>query len=189
MKKWVVLMFVASCYGVHGQAPVADFKLPNVVDGGTVSLSSYPTCSALAIVFTSNACPYDGYYTARIKDLIDTYQGKIQFILVNSFQEPEENVDKMKTAYARWGLPVPYLADKDQSVLNALGARKSPEVFLLKESGGKYNVVYNGAIDDNPQMASAATRLYLRSAIDKTLAGQKPDAASVRPTGCSIRKK
>jgi hypothetical protein len=189
MKKWIVLLMVASGVTLWAQAPVADFKLTNVVDGGTVSLTTYPTCSAVAIIFTSNACPYDGYYTARIKDLVDTYQGKIQFILINSFQEPEESIEKMKAAYARWGLPVPYLADKEQTVMNSLGAKKSPEVFLLKEASGKYNVVYNGAIDDNPQMASAATRRYLKSAIDKILAGQNPDAPMVRPTGCSIRKK
>ena len=180
---------VVSCYAVSAQTPVADFKLPNVVDGENISLSGYPTCSALAIIFTSNACPYDGYYTARIKDLIDTYQGKIQFILINSFQEPEESADKMKAAYSRWGLPVPYLADKDQTVMTSLGAKKSPEVFLLKSANGKYSLVYSGAIDDNPQMASAATRQYLKSAIDKTLAGQNPEAAMVRPTGCTIRKK
>ena len=189
MKKWIVLLMVASYYALSAQTPVADFKLPNVVDGETVSLSSYPTCSALAIVFTSNACPYDGYYTARIKDLIDTYQGKIQFILINSFQEPEESADKMKTAYSRWTLPVPYLADKDQTVMNSLGAKKSPEVFLLKSANGKYELVYSGAIDDNPQMASAVTRQYLKAAIDKTLAGQSPEAPVVRPTGCSIRRK
>jgi hypothetical protein len=189
MKKWIVLLMVAGFHAASAQTPVADFKLTNVVDGQPVSLSSYPTCSALAIVFTSNACPYDGYYTARIKDLIDTYQGKVQFILINSFQEAEESIDKMKAAYSRWGLPVPYLADKDQSVMNSLGARKSPEVFLLKPSNGKYTVVYSGAIDDNPQVATAVTQPYLKNMIDKTLAGQKVDSPSSRAIGCTIRKK
>ena len=96
------------------QTPVQNFKLTNVVDGSVVSLESYPTCSGLTIIFTGNACPYDGYYTERIKDFITTYQGKIQFLLVNSFQEAEEAADKMKDAHSSWGLPVPYLADKAQ---------------------------------------------------------------------------
>ena len=184
----IVFLFIISL-GLRAQTPVQNFKLTNVVDGSTVSLESYPACAGLAILFTSNACPYDGYYVARIKDLIDTHQGKIQFLLVNSFQETEEAIDQMKDIYARWGLPVPYLTDKEQEAMTCLGAKKSPEVFLLKNMNGKYTVVYSGAIDDNPQVANAVTQPYLKTAIDKMLAGQKIDPPMVRAVGCSIRKK
>ena len=189
MEKILVAILLMTSLGLPAQTPVQNFKLTNVMDGSTVSLESYPTCTGLGILFTSNACPYDGYYTARIKDLIDTYQGKIQFLLINSFQEAEEGVDKMKDVYTRWGLPVPYLTDKEQEAMVCLGAKKSPEVFLLKNMNGKYTVVYNGAIDDNPQVASAVTQPYLKTAIDKMLAGQKIDPPMVRAVGCSIRKK
>ena len=189
MEKILVAILLMISLGLQAQTPVQNFTLINVIDGSTVSLESYPTCTGLAILFTSNACPYDGYYTARIKDLIDTHQGKIQFLLINSFQEAEEAVDKMKTFHGRWGLPVPYLADKEQAAMACLGAKKSPEVFLLKNTNGKYTVVYNGAIDDNPQVASAVTQPYLKTAIDKMLAGQKIESPIIRAVGCSIRKK
>ena len=84
---------------------------------------------------------------------------------------------------------VPYLADKDQVAMNALGVKKSPEVFLLKYSGGKFTIAYNGAIDDNPQVAKDVNQKFLKDAIDKMLGGQKIEVASNRAVGCSIRRK
>ena len=54
-----------------------------------------------------------------------------------------------------------------------LNAHKSPEVFLLKNEGGKFTVVYHGAIDDNAQVESDVRQNYLRSAIDNMLANKK----------------
>ena len=189
MRRLLIGILVAVSFSVVAQTPVQNFTLTNVVDGASVSLESYPSCSGLVVLFTSNTCPYDGYYTARLKHLITTYQGKIQFLLVNSYQEPEESAIKMKSAYDSWTLPVPYLADKDQAAMECLGARKSPEAFLLKNNGGKFTVVYSGSIDDNAQVSAAVTESYLRSAIDKLLAGQQINTPTVRAIGCSIRKK
>ena len=189
MKYILAVLNVVLCFSLHAQAPVQNFKLTNVIDGAVVSLETYPTCSGLVIIFTSNVCPYDGYYTERIKGFIATYREKIEFLFVNSFQESEESVDQMKSMHSKWGISVPYLADKDQAVMACLGAKKSPEVFLLKNLKGSYTIVYSGAIDDNPQMASAVTQPYLKLAIEKMLAGQSPDPVAVRAAGCSIRRK
>ena len=183
-----VLLLTLSSLLANGQNPVQNFTLLNVADSKMVSLDSYPTCSGLVVLFTGNNCPYDAYYTARIKSLVTAYQGKIQFVLVNSYTEPEEGIDKMKEKYNAWGLSVPYLVDKDQLAMENLGAKKSPEAFLLKNTGGKYTISYGGAIDDNPQVAQDARQNYLKNAIDKLLANQTPDA-SVRAVGCTIRKK
>jgi hypothetical protein len=119
--------------------------------------------------------------------MISTYNGKIQFLLVNSNIEPEESVEKMRIHYT--DMNVPYLADKDQLVLNLFGAKKSPEAFLLKNSAGKSSVVYSGAIDDNPQVPKDANQKFLKDAIDKMLAGQKIEVSINRAVGCTIRKK
>lgn len=189
MNRILFLLFAIGSFSLSAQTPIQNFTLTNVADGATISLDGYPTCSGMVIIFTSNVCPYDGYYTARIKHLVTTYQGKIQFLLINSYQEPEESADKMKAAYDGWTLPVPYLVDKDQVAMQCLGAKKSPEVFLLKNTGGKYTVVYSGALDDNAQASVAVTETYLRSAIDKLLAGQTIATPAVRAVGCTIRKK
>ena len=159
------------------------------MDSSSVSLGTYPNSSAIAILFTSNSCPYDTYYADRIKNLVSVYQGKIQFLFINSYQEPGEAEEKMKEAFGRWGLAVPYLADKEQTAMISLGAKKSPEVFLLKNENGKHTVSYSGAIDDNPQAANAVVQSYLKAAIDKLLSGQNLDVPMVRAVGCTIRRK
>jgi len=73
--------------------------------------------------------------------------------------------------------------------MEAFGARKSPEVFLLTTVNGKFNIVYSGAIDDNPQAASDVNQHFVKDAIDKLIAGKKIDVAMQRAIGCTIRKK
>src|SRR6187402_52322 len=139
MKKLIAVLLIGfSFFAAMAQTTIQNFSLVNVADSKIVSLDSYPTCSGMVVLFTGNNCPYDAYYTARLKSLITSYQGKIQFVLINSYIEPEESIDKMKEKYNAWELSVPYLADKDQVVMESLGARKSPEAFLLKNAGGKY---------------------------------------------------
>ncbi len=189
MKNFFLFFFMMVSLTLTAQTPVQNFTLINVADGASISLNSYPARSGLVIIFTSNVCPFDNYYFDRIRNLINAYPGKIQFLLINSFQDPEESADKMKTTYSLWNLPVPYLADKEQIAMDCLGAKKSPEVFLLSGSPGKYQVAYHGAIDDNPQSPPAVTAHYLNAAIDKLLAGQKIDVATVRAVGCTMRRK
>ena len=187
MKMIATLIFVASATMALGQQPVNPFALTDVADGSSVSLDSYST--PVVVIFTSNECAYDNYYTSRIKSLIGQYAGKIQFILINAHVGPAESAEQMSMKYKTWGLNVPYLADKDQLAMDILGARKSPEAFLLQKTAGKYFLVYKGLIDDNPQVASDVKQNYLKENIDKLLAGQKITVPEMRAIGCSIRKK
>ncbi len=189
MKNVLFLFFVASFLSLAAQRHVQNFTLTNVADGNSLSLEAYSNSPGIAVLFTSNECPYDHYYLDRIKNLINTYQGKIQFLLINSYQEPEEAEEKMKEAFGKWGLNVPYLSDKDQTAMTSLGAKKSPEVFLLKHDGKNYTIVYSGAIDDNPQVESAVNQAYLKTAIEKLLSKNILEIQTEYAVGCSIRRK
>ena len=189
MKYNVLFWLCFFAFPLWAQTPVENFTLINVADGASVSLDGCAGCKGVAIIFTSSVCPYDQYNLGRIKNLVNTYQGKIQFLLINSYLEPEESSENMKNFQASSGLTVPYLADKDQVAMNVLGARRSPEVFLLKKLNNRQVVIYHGALDDNPQVPNAVTQNYLKAAIDKLLAGQEIDTPVTRAVGCSIRKK
>lgn len=181
-----LITFVFS-YGLTAQTPVQNFTLVNVADDKSLSLNQFSSSAVVVVLFTSNDCPFDNYYKDRIKEMINAYAGKVQFLLINSSIEPDESVEKMHIHLN--DLNVPYLADKDQVVMNALGARKSPEAFLLKNSGGQFTTAYSGAIDDNPQVPKEANENFLKDAINKVLAGQKIDIANNRAVGCSMRRK
>ena len=189
MKHIIFILSLILSFSTYGQQPVHNFTLTNVDDGSKISLDGYPSCTGLVAIFTSNDCAFDNYYTSRIKSLVDRYAGKIQFILINSYLEPEESVEKMAAEYRTWDLHIPYLTDKDQTAMDCMGAKKSPEAFLLKNMGNNYVLVYSGAIDDNAQVPTDVKETYLVNSIDKLIAGQKIEVPSVRAAGCSIRRK
>ena len=87
------------------------------------------------------------------------------------------------------GLTMPYLADKDQTLMQSLKATKSSHCFLLKSTGGKFMVFYNGAFDDNAQVEADVRASYLRDAITAMLNNQSIAMTEVRPVGCNIKRK
>ena len=164
--KIVIAFFLLAVSGYsNAQQVIQNFSLLNAVDEKTISLDQYNSSRCVVIIFSGNECPFDNYYKTRIKQLINAYNGKVQFLLVNSYIDPQEAVEKMAIHYT--DLEVPYLADKDQSVMRSLGARKSPEAFLLKPADGKFFLVYSGAIDDNPQVASDTKQNFLKDSKTK----------------------
>jgi metal-sulfur cluster biosynthetic enzyme len=188
MKK--LLLFSLLCLTLPLAAQqLENFSLVNVTNNQKVGLDTYPSCSGIVIIFTSNACPYDEYYRARIKKMSAELQDKVPVLLVNSNQEPAESIENMKAKARQLNLSVPYLADKDQVLMQRLGATKNPQAFLLKNVGGKFSVVYTGAIDDNAQVEGDVKQAYLKDAIDIMLANQKIATPEIRPAGCTIRKK
>lgn len=189
MKANLVILLLFMGFSAAAQPPVKSFTLTDVTHGAAVSLDSYASSSGVVVLFTSNACPYDTYYTERLTSLINSYLGKVPFLLVNSHLDPEESEENMKVKASAWPFKEPYLADKNQVAMSALGARRSPEAFLLKPVKGNFVVLYSGAIDDNPQEPGAVTVQHLRNAIDGLLAGKHGTHHQERAVGCSIRKK
>jgi hypothetical protein len=189
MKKFfLIIVFCSTLLPLCAQQ-LENFALTNVINDQKVGLDTYPSCSGIIIIFTSNVCPYDDYYRARIKKLSSDHQDKVPVLLVNSSVEPAESVESMKAKAKQINMTLPYLADKDQLLLQRLGATKSPQAFLLKNSGGKFSVVYSGAIDDNAQVEADVRKSYLKDAIDIMLSNQQIATPEIRPAGCTIRKK
>ena len=188
LKFITVFSFVLLASIAHSQS-VEDFSLINATTGKRITLATYPTCAGLIIIFTSNECAYDEYYRDRIKRIAASHPTDIPMLLVNSGVEPEESVDNMVKKANALGLNMPYLADKEQVLMKQLGASRTPQAFLLKNSNGKFNVVYKGALDDNPQVPADVRHAYLQDAIDIMLSNQNIETPEVRPVGCVIRKK
>jgi peroxiredoxin len=168
------------------QLNVPDFTLNDVNKKTPVALSEFKNLKAIVVLFTTNECPFDSYYKTRVKTLIESYSGKVQFLLINSANDPQETPEKMTIHYTDFG--VPYLEDKEQIAMDLFGARKSPEVYLLTPEADQFKVVYSGAIDDSPQVAEDTKENYLKNAIEKLLTGQKIKIENNRVIGCTIRR-
>lgn len=98
---------------------------------------------------------------------------------------PEDSFDAMKERASAQGFNFHYLYDEDQSVLNAYGAERTPEVFLFDQDR---RLVYHGAIDDSRE-EEGVTQDYLREAIEAVLAGEEPPVTETTPVGCSVKRK
>jgi len=197
MKKYIYIMpfallMITSSVMIQHSKSIHDFTLKNAVDGEEFSLSSYRSAKGVVVIFTSNYCPYAKLYENRIQDLAEAYQDKgIRFILINP-NNPErskiEGIQKMAEKARAKSFEFPYLSDSEQKVADMFGAEKTPEAYLLKNEQGAFRVVYKGAIDDNPQVASDVSQEYLKDAIDKVLQNRSVGDEDVRPTGCVIRR-
>lgn len=175
------------------KSSVENFTLVNTVDNSKVSLNSFSNKKGVVVIFTSDFCPYSKLYEERIDELAKEFSDKgIQFILINPnnpLVSQDDSVEKMAKNAKEKGYRFPYLADKDQKVADAFGATKTPEVYLLRPSGSNFKIVYSGAIDDNPQVASDVAQAYLHDAISNLLSGKPIQRNHQRPTGCMIKKR
>jgi peroxiredoxin len=187
MKKLVIILISIFTMGyTHGQN-VNDFSLTDVKSKKNVSLSDFGNRKGVVVIFTSNICPFSVYYEGRITQLVSDYSGDIQFLLINSYNDDKESDEEMKNKIITWGINIPYLSDKSGVAMKGFGAKKSPEVFLLRPNGTGYSVFYKGAIDNNPQVASDVKEPYLKMNIENLISGRGVAVPNTRPIGCMIK--
>ena len=171
----------------------ADFRLKNV-DGEFVSMNSLGDIKGVIVTFTCNSCPYAKLYEQRIIDLDNTFRPQgFPVVAINPNdpqRKPEDSFENMAARSEKMDYPFPYVFDETQEVARAFGATNTPHNYLLeKNEEGKFVVRYIGAIDDNPQDASAVTKRYVEDAIEALRKGEEPAVTSTKAIGCSIKTK
>ena len=169
-----------------------DFKLKNV-DGKMVSLADYKESKGFIIAFTCNACPYAVMYEDRLIELHNTYASKgYPVVAINPNcpeRQPADSYAEMQKRAKDKSFPFPYLVDESQDITKAYGATNTPHMYVLNKEGGKYKVMYIGAVDNNARDASKASRKYIEEAIDSILSGGKVKESRTKAVGCTIKWK
>jgi peroxiredoxin len=165
---------------------VPSFRLRGV-DGVEHSLEDYADAEVLVLVQSCNHCPYVQAWEGRMKAIQRDYADPgVKLVAVNSNDPeryPEDSFEEMGRRAEREGFNFDYLWDEDQSVARALGAGRTPEVFVFDCDR---RLVYHGAIDDSRD-ESGVTQEYLRDALDAVLGGREPPVAETPPSGCSVK--
>ena len=164
-----------------------DFALPGP-DGQTVTWSRDPLVKLHVFCFLGTECPLARIYGPRLQQMSDDFaeQG-VQFLgIVSNIQDSMAEMSQ----YARdHGINFPLGKDYDQRVTSALGATRTPEVFVVDRGG---SIRYQGRIDDQYQPGvsrSEATQHDLRNAIEALLAGSSPAATKTEAVGCLIGRR
>jgi peroxiredoxin len=163
-----------------------DFTLLGV-DGEEHSLASYADAPLLALIQSCNHCPYVLAWEGRMIGVQRDYAARgVRLVAVNSndaSRHPDDSYEHMVEHAQEKGFNFDYLHDPEQRLVRALGAKRTPEVFLFDRDR---RLVYHGAIDDNRDEADVSRR-YLRDALDAALDGATPSSADTAPVGCTVK--
>ncbi|HZY83521.1 MAG TPA: redoxin domain-containing protein, partial [Gemmataceae bacterium] len=124
-------------------AAVADFALPDT-HRRPRSLNDFKDKKALVIVFVGTECPLANLYVPTLIELHKEYAGKgVQFLAINA--NAQDSFIAVSAHAQERDIPFPVLKDFDGRAADALGARRTPEAFLLD---AKHVLRYRGRIDD-----------------------------------------
>lgn len=172
---------------------VKDFSLENV-DGSMVSLASLgEDVKGATVVFTCNTCPYAVMYEDRLVELSAKAKAAgypIIAIMPNDLEiKPGDSLEKMKERAEEKGFDFPYIIDAKQEVFPQFGATKTPEVYILNKTDEGFQVVYNGAIDDNHEEPEAVEVKFVEDAYGALGKGEAIDPEKTKAVGCSIKVK
>ncbi len=166
-------------------AKVANFTAKGA-DGQPHSLKDYAGKKAIVIIVIGTECPVSNLYVVTLREMQQQYESKgVQLLAINS--NDFDTYDEMVAHAKDRKINFPVLKDEDHSAVDAIGARRTPEAFLLD---AQQIIRYHGRIDDQYGIRyrrASPTKTELKDAIDELLAG-KPIAVpeSDASQGCLI---
>ncbi|MFT3712397.1 MAG: redoxin family protein [Archangium sp.] len=133
--------------------------------------------------FFSAECPVVRAHDARLIELSKQFPS-VRFIAVDA--QTTATPERAKSAAEKRAYPFPIVVDEKGLWADALGVRFSATVVVIDRSG---RTRYFGGVDDQRvDTTSAEPKPYLRSALEKLLAGKDPEPATTRPLGCVLKR-
>lgn len=173
-----------------------DFNLKST-DGKMYSLKSFSKAKILVIIFSANHCPTAQAYEDRIISITNDYKTKgVAVLLISSndnqglnlselgYTDLGDTYEDMIIRYKDKKYNFPYLYDSgDQKTALAYGPVATPHAFVFDASR---KLQYEGHIDQYEKPGTANGE-DLRNAIDAVLADKKPDPATTKVFGCSMK--
>jgi peroxiredoxin len=183
----ILPLALALVFGSPPPAPgarVADFTLKDS-NGQSQSLAGYKGKKAIVIVFVGTECMLANLYLPTLAEMHKKYSVHgVQFLAINS--NDQDSAAEVAAHARERKVPFPVLKDPDHRAADALGARRTPEAFLVDS----HRIIrYHGRIDDQygyTYRRATPTRTELTDAIDDLLAGRPVATPSTEVQGCVI---
>jgi peroxiredoxin len=147
----------------------------------------------VVLEWTSASCPFvRAQYESGVMPELQKWaasQGIVWLSVISTHPSrrdylPPDKADALHRA--RGGVPAALLMDSNGTMGRAYGAVVTPQMFVIDLKG---EIVYSGAISDNPTMSAKearAARNYVRAALEDLAAGRKVATPSTRPFGCTV---
>ncbi|HOX57586.1 MAG TPA: redoxin domain-containing protein [Candidatus Paceibacterota bacterium] len=162
------------------------------INGQTHKLSDYK--GKIVVLESYNLdCPFvrnhyrSGAMQELQRDLIA--KGAVWFI-VNSVASKHPSYRTAEAAKKEWAsqklAATAWLDDSSGEVGKAYGMKTTPHMFVIDKEGV---LAFHGAIDDRAASEGdpRTARNYVREAVEKLLAGEKPLVSQNKPYGCGVK--
>ena len=146
-----------------------------------------PTGKASVLFFVTSDCPISNSYAPEIQRICSEY-GPKQVSCSLVYVDPDLSLADVKKHVKEFGYSgVPALLDTTQKLVQAVGAKTTPEAAVISPSG---QVLYRGRIDNVyaalGKRRPAATEHDLRKALDEVLSGKPVSTPETKAIGCYI---
>ena len=164
-----------------------DFRLTST-KGKEYSLSDFNEYKYLVIFFTCNHCPYVIGSDEVTRATAEKYRTKgVGFVGINSNSEntyQEDSFPNMIARMEKYKFPWVYLYDKDQMIVSAYGALRTPHFYVFNE---ERILVYTGRGVDSPRDTSRMTINNLEIVLEELTSGKPISIPMTNPIGCNIK--
>ena len=173
-----------STFGLGDTVPA--FTLPDT-EGAVHHVPAAEAPAATVLIVTCNHCPYVIAWNPRLRAVAEDYAPRdVRFLAINANDAeryPADSLEHMRRFAREQDWPMPYLHDEAQDAVRALGAERTPHVFVLD---GEQRLAYRGAPDADHSDESQHAE-WLRAALDAVLAGDEVARAETPARGCSVK--
>lgn len=162
--------------------PMPEFTLKDY-NGNEHSLSKYKG-KIVVIEFCSQECPYSRGADPDLAKLHAKYssQGVVFLGIDSHFKTTPEEIKKYATENNK---PYPILKDVENKYADQVGAKVTPEIFILDKEG---KIAYHGAFDDRKGPDGQPTEKYTENAIEALLNGKPIEKKETKAWGCTIKR-
>ena len=168
-------------FGYHPGERVADTRFTDL-DGKPGVLSHMAGTRGAVFVVRDAECPVSQRYAPRLAEMEKRY-GPKGYTFTYLDATPHSAKDAREDA-AKYGLTGRVVLDSAKRLIGALRATSSAEAFVI-DAGGTLR--YRGAVDDQYGIAfhrDAATKHWLRDALDRVSAGKDVAVPRTEASGC-----
>jgi len=146
----------------------------------------------VVVAFLANHCPAVKANEDRLVDVAKAFKGKsVKFIGVccsseDAYPADEDGIPGIKSAIKQGKYNITYGYDPSGKLGKAYGAKVTPEFFVLDKAR---NIKYMGALDDSVMVEAKATKNFLKTAIENTLANETVEVTETQARGCGVAYK
>jgi len=160
-----------------------NFELPDL-DGNTHALEQYKG-NVVVLEMCSIHCPYSRGADPHLVEIANAYADK-GVVVIGIDSHNSTTVEDIKKYAAEVKKTYPILKDEGNKYADVIGAKVTPEVYVLDKEG---KLVYHGAFDDRADPTKKGENAYTENAVKAALDGKPAEPDRVKAWGCSIKRK